>query len=317
MAEPIRWRSKIVLVKPEASYGVDSAPTGAANAVLMKNIELRPMEGEDESRELELPWLGGQETIPTALRSVLTGDVELVGSGSTGVAPAWGPLLRACGMAETVTPDDDPGDGSVVYNPVSSAHESVTIHFWIGGTRHVFIGTRGTAEITMEAQRLPHIRFTLTGLFTTPGEQARPTPDLSAFAVPQVVSNALTPKFEIDALPMVLRAFRMSLGNQVEPRLLVGREEIVIVDRTETMTATVEAVPLSTFNPFSAARDRDRVAVEIAHGTEAGRRVTIEAASCGVGRLAGYENNQNVLEWPLPLQPLPTAGNDQFTLTLT
>lgn len=317
MADPIRWRSKIVLIKPETTYATDATPTGAANAVLMKNIEIRPMEGEDESRELELPWLGGQETIPTGLRSVLTGDFELVGSGETGVAPAWGPLLRAAGIAETVTPDDDPGDGTVVYNPVSDDHESVTIHFWIGNTRHILLGARGDAEIVKEAQSLPHIRVTLTGLWAKPAEQTRVVPDLSAFAMPQVVTHANTPTFTVDAVPLVMRSFRMAFGNDVQPRLLVGREEIVIVDRAETITATVEAVPLSTFDPFAKARDRDRVALLLEHGTAAGRRVAIAAPSCGVGRLTGYENNQNIMEWPLPLQPLPVAGNDQFTITLT
>lgn len=317
MADPIRWRSKIILVKPETTYADDAAPTGAANAILMKNVELRPMEGEDESRDLEQAFLGGQETIPTALRAVMTGDFELVGSGETGVAPAWGPLMRACGMAETVTADDEPGDGSVVYNPVSDNHESVTVHVWIGGTRHVMRGSRGDAEIIKDAQGLPHIRVTLTGLWTKPAEQARVVPDLSAFAMPQVVTHANTPTFEIDGTPLVMRSFRMQLGNQVEPRLLVGREEIVIVDRAETATATVEAVPLTTFDPFAKSRDRERVSLLLEHGTVAGRRVAIEAPSCGVGRLAGYENNQNILEWPLPLQPLPIAGNDQFTITLT
>ncbi|KAK0331661.1 hypothetical protein LTR94_028026 [Friedmanniomyces endolithicus] len=86
MAEPIKWRSKIILAKiePLASYGVDSVPTGALNAMLMTNVTFQPMEGQSVSRNLERPYMGAQEELPVGLYSVLQGDIELVGSGSTG-----------------------------------------------------------------------------------------------------------------------------------------------------------------------------------------------------------------------------------------
>ena len=110
MPAAIKFDSKILLAKIEVTYATDVVPTGAADAVLAKNIELRPMEGQDVSRELEQPYIGAQEELPVGLYSVLTYEVEAVGSGSTGVAPAWGPLMRSCGVAEVVTEDDDPGD---------------------------------------------------------------------------------------------------------------------------------------------------------------------------------------------------------------
>ncbi len=287
MADPIRWRSKIILVKTEDDYAVDATPTGGANAMLLTNVELRPMEGEDVTREIEQPWLGAREEYPVALRAVMTGSIELVGSGSTGVAPAWGPMARACGLAEVITPDDEPDDGTVVYAPVSDEHESVTVHFWIGSTRHILLGARGTAELMVDAQGLPQLRVTLTGLFAKPGEQSRVEPDLSAFEVPQVATHANTPTFEVDEVPLVLRSFRLNLGNDVQPRLLIGREEILIVDRAEQVSATVEAVPLSTFDPFNMAIERDRFAVAWQHGTTAGHRTTIEAANCASGPPAG------------------------------
>ena len=89
MSSPIRWRSKILLVEMEGTYGVDPAPA-AANAMLAINLELSPMEGEDVSRDLETAHLGGQPEIPTGLRSTLTFTTELQGSGAAGTAPAWG-----------------------------------------------------------------------------------------------------------------------------------------------------------------------------------------------------------------------------------
>lgn len=314
---PIKWDSKILLVKTEGAYGTDSAPTAAANAILAKNIELRPMEGQDVSRDLEQPYIGAQEELPVGLYSVISFEVEAVGSGTTGVAPAWSSLIRACGVAEVVTADVDPGDGTVEYSPVTDGHESASIYFWIGGTRHVLLGARGTVSLSVATQGIPMFKYTLTGLFTMPAETARVAPDLSNFAVPQVASNTNTPTFTIDGDEFVLRDFGFDLANDVQQRLLIGKEEILIVDRAETISAQVEAVPLGTFNPFQVALSAARMPVALTHGTQAGKKVSFAAPACTLKRPSGYQQNQKILEWPLALTPLPVDGDDQWTITLT
>lgn len=317
MTDPIRFDSKIILAKIETTYGTDPTPSGAANAMLMKNVEIRPMEGQGVSRNLERPYIGAQEEIPAGLYSVLTGSVELVGSGDTGVAPAWSPLMRACGIAEVVTPDSTPGDGTVEYTPVTDAHESVTLHYYVGTTRHILRGCRGTVEMGFNAQGLPEGKFTLTGLFSTPANQARPSVDLTGFQTPEIVSHATTPAFTVDGVSFVMNSFSFNLGNSVEPRLWVGRETVLITGRQEAISAKVEAVPLTTWNPFDKARTSARVEVALSHGTVAGKRFAFEALTSTVNRLSGYESSQNVLEWPLALTPQPDTGNDQWKITIT
>lgn len=311
MPAALKWRSKILLLKIEASYGVDPAPA-AANGILATNVELSPMEGDDASRDLEYPYLGAQPMIPTGLRATLSFSTELQGSGTAGTAPAWGPIARACALAQTVN-----AGVSVVYNPISSSHESVHVYFWIEATRHVMKGCRGTGVLTVDAQGIPRIRWTLTGLFVTPTEQSRVTPTLTGFIAPQVATDANTPTFSVNSVDLVLRGFSLDLGNAVEPRLLIGREEILITNRQEAIAARVEAVPLSTLDPFTLAQAQTQVAVSLVHGTSAGKIATIAAPTCQVMRMSGYENNQDVLEWPLRLTPIPAAGNDQFSIALT
>jgi hypothetical protein len=312
MADPIKWRSTILLAKIETTYGTDPTPTGAANAILAQNVELRPMEGEDVSRDLEYPWLGAQPEIPVGLRAVVTFTTELQGSGAAGTAPAWGPLMRACACSEVIV-----ASTSVTYAPVSDAMESVTVWLWKGATKHIVKGCRGTARIEVDAQGIPKVRWTLTGLWAEPAEVSRVTPTLTGWQKPLVATKTNTPTFTVNAVALVLRSFAMDIGNDVQPRLLIGKEEIIIVDRSAEIAARVEAVPLTTLNPFALANAQTSVACVLVHGTAAGKIVTVNAPTCQVKRLSGYENQQDVLEWPLALKAIPNAGNDEFSVVLT
>ncbi len=150
MADPIKWDSKVVLAKLETIYGVDPTPTGAANAIEIKNVVFNPMEGSSETRDFERAYLGGQSEIPTGLYSKITGEVELVGSGTAGTAPAWSPIMRALGMAEVIV-----AATSVTYNPISSGMDSATVYFWIGGTRHIMRGWRVPSPALSSALACP------------------------------------------------------------------------------------------------------------------------------------------------------------------
>lgn len=308
----ISWRSKILLARLETSYGTDPGPTATDHAVLATEVRLVPMEGNDIARDLDLPWMAAQATIPAELHMRLSYRVELVPSGTPGVAPAWGPILRACGCAETIDTAV-----SVTYNPVSTGHESLTQHLWIGGTRYAIRGCRGTAVLRVSAQGIPYLEFDFLGLFAVPTEETRGNPDLSAFLKPDLVTSARTPVFSIGGTPFVMRQTSLNLGNQVEGRFLVGSESIMIVDRAEQIECTVEAVPVSTFNPIALAQNQTAQAMVLQHGTEDGRIATLNVPSAQMQRVAGLEQAQMITEWPLRMVPLSVAGNDQWTLTLT
>ncbi|MGB3165639.1 MAG: phage tail tube protein [Alteraurantiacibacter sp.] len=307
----INWKSKTLLAKIEDTYGEDAAPTGAANAILALNVRLAPMEGQDTKRETEKVKFGADPSIPTGLYSTLTFDVELVGSGATGTAPAWGPLLRMLGIAEVI----DPGV-SVEYSPITDNPESGSIYFAVGQTRHVLLGARGTGMLKVDAQGIPMLSVTMTGLFTIPTKVPAIVPDLTAFQKPQVASKANTPTFTIGGLDFVMRSFELDLANDVQTRLLVNQEAVRIVDKAESVRTRVEAVELDVYNPFAIAQAQTEQAIQLIHGTEAGKRVQIDIPAAQQMRLSGYENEQNVLEWPLGFTPLPQAGDDQWLLTL-
>ncbi|MBW4708622.1 hypothetical protein KX928_12590 [Roseobacter sp. YSTF-M11] len=304
------WEDKILAAAIEGTYGVDAVPTGS-QAIYAKEVSLTPMEGNDLDRELELPYFGSQGTIPVELHSTLSFKVELAPSGTAGTPPPWGPLLRGCGVAETVVPGT-----SVTYNPITRDPESLTIHFFIGDTLHALLGARGNAKFELNAQNIPHIMFEFTGLFALPAAAVRPTPDFSTWQKPQQVSKAFT-DLTLGGTTLVTRSFMMDLGNAVENRFLIGPEEVLITGKSEQIECTIQAVPLATFDPYSAAFNANDVAINLQHGVGAGKVATIAVPLAQMQRPQGLEKPQNITEWPLRLVPRTNAGNDQWTLTLT
>ncbi len=309
---PLYWKKKTLLAKIETTYGTDSVPTAAANAILASNVTLAPMEGEDVSRNLERPYFGGSPVIPVGLHVTLTFDVELQGSGALGTAPGWGPLLRACRVAQTIS-----AGAKVEYTPVTDAIESVSIYMAIDTNRHVVLGSRGNCVFTLNAQGIPVMRFSFTGLFAIPTTQAVVSPVLTAFLSPDVATTTNTPLFTIGAVPMILRNWEFNLGNDVQRRFLIGFDGVLIVNAEERLKATVEAPGLATYNPFTIANAQTLQAIALTHGTVAGRRVKFTMGQAQQLRLSGYEINQDIAEYPLEFVPQPTsAGNDQWKITL-
>lgn len=93
---------QVLLAGIESSYGSAATLTGAANALLVQNAQLTPMVQDKSARSGLRAFLGSLGQIVVGQHVGLNYDCEIAGSGSAGSAPAWGPLLRACGMAETI-----------------------------------------------------------------------------------------------------------------------------------------------------------------------------------------------------------------------
>ena len=305
-------RSLILLSKLETTYGTDATPTGAANAIKAKNVKISPMEGQDLSRDLDLPAMGNQGTIPADLHMKLDFDIELAPSGTAGTAPAFAHLLRACGLAQTIA-----AGVSVTYNPVTEGHEAVTHYFQLGGTLWKMKGTKGNVKFTLNAQGIPTMNFSFLGLFELPGEAARPTPVYTAWKKPIIVSNTNTPVHTINGVVLTMKEFSFDLGNKLAPRFLIGEDAIMIEDRAETVETKVNAVPVSTFDPFALAIAQTEVPLILTHGLTAGNRVTFNVPLAQLQRTAGLEDSQGVVEWPLRLAPQISAGNDQYTIVFT
>ncbi len=84
----------------EATYGVDAVP-GADDALLVTGDFTLTANYDTVKWDPARPFLGAAEEFPVGQSFSLSGQVDLAGSGTQGVAPAWGKLLLPCGFAQT------------------------------------------------------------------------------------------------------------------------------------------------------------------------------------------------------------------------
>jgi len=306
----MKFNKRAVAMKIEPVYGTDSVPTAAANALLLSNVNITPMPGDSIERNLVGRSIGQQAQILVGTHVVLEGSIELAGSGAAGTAPAWGPALRACGFSETVTVATD-----TVYAPVSDNEESVSIYFNIDGQRHVMLGCRGSLSLQIPGRGIPTIRCRFTGLFQVPTAVAYPTSDFTAFRKPLAITNANTPTFTLHGHAGVLHNLAIDQSNTVVHRDFVNEESVIITDRGMNGTVTIDDPRVDVKDFYTAAKDETLGVMQLVHGTVAGNVIQIDAPQVQVGRpTVGDADRQATMTLPLGL--VPTAGDDELTITV-
>jgi len=97
---PLLSRKRLILAEIESQYGTDPTPT-ATDAVLVRDLNITPMQSDVVNRDLVRPYLGASEQLLANTRVECTFSVELAGSGTAGTAPRFGSVLRACGLSAT------------------------------------------------------------------------------------------------------------------------------------------------------------------------------------------------------------------------
>ncbi|WP_198116932.1 phage tail tube protein [Massilia rhizosphaerae] len=305
-------RKRTILSKIETAYGTDSVPTGAANAILVKNINVTPMETQLVSRDLIRPYMGNSQNLAASVYGKLELEVELAGSGTAGTAPAFGPLLRACGLSETIS-----AGTSVIYAPVSASFESVTNYFNLDGVLHKMTGSRGSVSVAFSAQGIPTLKFSFQGLYSPVVDSPAPTGVVfSAFQLPLIVNNVNTTGLSLQSFSgMVLSDLSIDLANSLTFRSLVGgTEQVLITDRKPAGSITFEATTVAAKDWWTAARNAATGSLTVTHGTVAGNKVTIAAPLAQITQPT-YSDKDGIAMIQASLVLVPNAGNDELTFT--
>ena len=311
---PLLSRKRMILAETESTYGTDPTPEVGSNAILVRNVEVTPLEVDTVNRELVRPFLGQADQLLAQQRVLLNFEVELAGSGTAGTAPAYGPLLEACRCTATTV-----ADTSVTYAPNSDATpSSVTIYFNNDGVLHKATGCRGTFSLNCEVGAIPFISFEMTGVFNAPSDTAISAPTYSNQAAPLVFKNGNTSSFEVFSYAGAVQSLSFELANEVVYRELVGgTKSIDIVNREPSGECVVEATTLATHNFFTDATGTSTGNLTFQHGSTGGNIVTFTAAQIDLGG-PSYSDADGIQMLTLPYIATPTsAGNNEFSLAFS
>lgn len=305
-------RNRVLLAKSETTYGVSAAPTGT-DALKVTELEVSPLEIELVDRELIQPYFGNSQKVVSRRMASVSFKVELAGSGTAGTAPRWGRVLRACGFSEAITPTTN-----VIYTPISSGFESITMDFRADGTRHIITGSRGTVSIEGETGGIPYLSFEMMGIYNDPTDAALPAVTFGGQADPLVVNSQNTTPVLVHGYAACLESISVEMSNEVVYRELAGCErQVRLTDRKPEGEVAIEAVSLADKDYFAAVSSQALGAVSFTHGTVAGNIVEFNAPNCNLGA-PSYDDSDGVMMLSLPFMPNPSsAGNDELTITLT
>lgn len=307
----LKYKNQVILAKIEGTYGTDSVPTGVANAILASELEISALEADLVSRDLVGRGLGNQQQLHVGVHVNVTIGVEFSGAGAAGDVPAYGPLLRACAHAETITAVTD-----VQYDPVSSNEEAVSCYFFLDGQKHALLGARGSMSWEINAKGIPHFKFEMIGLWVDPASVVNPTPDFTAFQTPLVIGKANTPTFSLHGFAANLKTMSFNQNADVAHEDYVGYEEVTLTDRAPSGSALFVAPGLTTKNFFTIAKANTLGAVQLIHGQTAGAIVQFDAPAVQVLSPA-YADERGVTMLSSDLSFTPTdAADDDYKITI-
>lgn len=311
-----------ILAKLETEYGVDAVPTGAANAMLASNLSINPLNATNVDRALVRSYFGSSEQL-VGTRYVECGfDAELVGSGVAGTPPAWGPLMRSIGFAETIT-----AALRVDYTPISDDIESSTIYYFDDGVLHKLLGVRGTATLDLSVGVKPVISFKFIGIYGGIVELAAPATTLTAWQVPQIVVNAQSGDVTLGAthatatapvlaggVPVTSQGLTIDLGITATFQPLLGEESVEVTDRNVTGAIKLKMSAAQEVEYMNKVLLAQLSSVGLQHGTVAANKIMVFMPSVQFTTPTKEElNGQRLIGYAL--RAVPVNGNDEFRLT--
>ncbi|MBI5147766.1 MAG: hypothetical protein HZA37_01280 [Parcubacteria group bacterium] len=308
----MRSRLGVIYAKVESTYGTDSVPTGASNALIAHDVKLDPDHGSNERPDLgvtksRLKEIGGRR------KYKLSFYVHLRGSGAAGTAPRGiGDLLKASDLTETIS-----AGVSVTYAPRSGSLQSCTVYLYIDGVRHILTGCVGDFEIAGKAGEIGMIKFTFSCLYATPSDQALPSSPTYDSTVPVALKNLTA---TLDAYAAVIREFSLKINNKITERgdfnATHGIRGFDITDRNPSGELTVEATALATKNWYTKFEADTVQVLSIAIGVSAGNICTISANQCRL-RNVPYDDEDGLLVHKLPFQMSRSSVDDELSVVFT
>lgn len=310
-------RNTALLAKIETTEGTDAVPTGSANALLVSEVTINPLSATNVDRDLVRPYFGASEQLVGTAYVDISFTCELAGSGTAGTAPAWAPLLQACGFAET-------GTGYKAYAPdLPSAQKSATMYYYDDGVLHKLLGAKGSFKVMSSVGERPMLQFTFTGKDGGVSAASNPSTTLTAWKQPRIVTDTNTSDITLGGAysagaitggtAYTSKGLSVDCGNTVVFTPLLGAEPVDITGRKVTGALELDLSAAQEITFMASVKANTLQTISLEHGTAAGGIVGIvltaaqliapKKSEANGRRLIGYD-----------LVSVPSAGNDDLII---
>ena len=302
-------KQMLLLAAVQTGPGIPAVPAAGANAILCRALMPEPITAEQVSRDLIRPYKGNSGKLTTGEHRKLTCEVELAGSGTAGVAPAWGPLLLSCGFSETITAGTD-----VQYDLVGEGEPLLTLHAWLDGTLFKLTDAKGTVSFELNPKGIPVMKFEFLGEYTKPEEGGMPVGvDYSAFMQPKVVGKKNTPTLSIFGHEACTSAFSINLANALAWRELINCAGARSPDRQPTGSITMEVPKVITKDWTEIVRNSEYGAASLVHGVDPGNIIELQMPNIQPGPFT-LQDDAGVAMMSMPFDLMPALGNDELVV---
>lgn len=302
---------RVLLAKIQATHGVDPQPTAADNAIEVSDLSVKPIAGSKKERKVVRPYFGAKPALFADQHMEISFKVELAGSGTAGVAPAFSHLLRACSLAEIVT-----AGTKVDYKPIVSNMEEVAFYYNNDGVTYKIINCKGNVSASLGKGNIPMLSFNFLGMNGGRVAESAPTsPVYLAFQTPLIVSNANS-LITVGGTVYANKGFDVDLGNSVAFHALVGNESVRIGDRNTTGKMALDLPPADELAFLEAIENTGTFDLSFTHGKTAGNIVKFSAPKVQFAEPA-EEDEGGVLLHGFSLAMLPLTGNDEILISFS
>lgn len=314
-----RTKQKILCAKEEETYGTDVTPAVGTNDIDASNIVIS-YRGEKLDRDLQRETLSPESPVVGKKSIEISFTCELKGSGTHGTAPQIGDLLEACGFSEATGASG--GSSSVVYNPASTGHKSVTIYLYdvqvesSGNYRlHKITGARGNANLIFEAGQIARVEFNFQGLYNIVTDVADPGDPSYESTNPPIVDSAT---FKLNNESLVAQMVGINLNNNLVERedlnTAHGLKGFEITGRSPTGEFNPESLLLATYDFWTDWVGATQRALELTLGDTQGNILEVDAPKVTLDNI-DEEDRNGIRSERIPFTLGLDSGDDELVLT--
>lgn len=246
MTDRVNRRSMVQLqLNTTGTYGAVPGPWDVSQCVqVVGEVARHEIVRDTVSRELVDDEMEASEELVATRVARLTFDVELTGAGAAGTAPPIDPILRAAGLARTIT-----AGNRVEYTSTSVEGPDLAMRYISDGAVFVSRGARANIRPTASAFGIPRMRVELMGFDTSASTGGLPQPTFATWRVPQILSNANNASLVLGGsysagvisggTAVDMRSLNLDRGNRLSHLKFIGNGERIAITGRE-MTGDVE-----------------------------------------------------------------------------